>query len=478
MEKPYKVILRRCDQYNVDQIAAIVIEGMEELGVKPSGKVLLKPNAVIAHKELFPHAFTRKEFLDGVITAVKALVEDSAEIAIGERSGLTIPTRFSFKFAGYPAVIKKHKLKTYYFEEVKHLPVKLDNPAALRKQVFIPKPITETDFLINLPKFKSHPWSWLTLSLKNYIGLQDDRHRLVDHNAFLEHKIADLQEVIQPKFIAIDAIIAGEKTMLTPDPFPMGVIVMGTNSCAVDTVGCYMVNLVPDQVLHLKYSSERGYGPKSLDKIDIGGDYSLDELQEKNKNFQFCVERIDKFFSNGSNLKCTVGLFPENHSKDYCWGGCPGALQEAMNIAKSIQPSVLTDMKKVRYVVGEVQGELDLEEDEKAIFAGDCTSYVGKINGLNVNIKSNYRTSKEVDETKTRSNDLLKKTFQTLIHINKNRNKRYIHVKGCPVNVPEHIHFLSGLGGFKNFNFDRRILLPINIAYWNMRFHRFLNLWK
>ena len=44
-------------------------------------------------------------------------------------------------------------------------------------------------------------------------------------NIYLEHKIADLQAVIQPKFIAIDAIVAGQKMVLTPTPFHMGAIV-------------------------------------------------------------------------------------------------------------------------------------------------------------------------------------------------------------------------------------------------------------
>jgi uncharacterized protein (DUF362 family) len=56
--------------------------------------------------------------------------------------------------------------------------------------------VSETDFLIDLPKFKAHLWCRLTLSLKNFIGIQDDRHRLVDHNIFLEQKIADLQEAM------------------------------------------------------------------------------------------------------------------------------------------------------------------------------------------------------------------------------------------------------------------------------------------
>ena len=63
MEKKYQVLIRRCDDYDAEKIYGIIKEGMEELNVRPAGRILLKPNVVIAHSEVFPHAFTRKEFL-------------------------------------------------------------------------------------------------------------------------------------------------------------------------------------------------------------------------------------------------------------------------------------------------------------------------------------------------------------------------------------------------------------------------------
>ena len=471
----HKVLIMRCDAYDPEKIAGIVKEGMEDLDVRPTGKILLKPNVVIAHPEIFPHAFTRKEFLDGVISATKARAEGVREIAVGERSGITIATRYNFKHAGYPEIIKKHRIKTHYFDESKQVPVKLKKKEALRDTIFIPKPIARCDFLINLPKFKAHPWCRLTLSLKNFIGLQDDRHRLVDHTSFLEHKIADLQEVIQPKFIAIDAITAGQKMMLTPTPFPMGAIVMGTNSCAVDTVGCHMVHVEPKDLIHLRFAAERGFGPMNLEAVDVSGDYPLEEVREKTRNFEFCMERIDDYFGKDSNLSCTVGSFPESHSSDYCWGGCPGALQEAMHIFRGFYPNVEKEMKKVRYVVGKVEGPLDLDEDEKVIFAGDCTSWEGKINGKVVKIENSYRTAKEVDEKKTKSNDMLLKASKTLWNCFKSRSSPYIHAKGCTISVADNVHYLSAFGKIGNPNFDSKLLIPANIAYWKMRANRFLN---
>ena len=474
MEKAHKVLIRRCDEYDSDRIAGIIKEGMEELGVTPSGNILLKPNVVLAHPEVFPYAFTRKEFLDGVLTATKELAKDAKEIAVGERSGITIPTRYNFNNAGYPEVIKKHRIKAHYFDEVKQVPVNIEGAQVLRNQLFIPKPIAECDFLINLPKFKAHPWCRLTLSLKNFIGIQDDRHRLVDHNQFLEHKIADLQAVIQPKFIAIDGITAGQKMMLTPTPFPLGAIVMGTNSCAVDTVGCHMVNVDPNDLVHLRYASERGFGPMDIDEIDVGGDYPLAEIQKKTENFQFCLERVDDYFSESPNLSCTVGTFPEQHSADYCWGGCPGALQEAMHIFRGFYPDVDKEMQKVRYVVGKVDGPLNLEENERVIFAGSCTSWEGEIDGKRIKIESSYKTASDTDETQTESNDMLLKFLKAQFHTLVNKSSRYIHAKGCPLSVAQHVNYLSSMAKIKNPNFDPKLFVQANTTYYQMRFQRLM----
>ena len=116
MDLKHKVIIRRCNDYDPDRIAGIIKEGMEELGIKPYGRVLLKPNVVIAHEKFFPNAYTRKEFLDGVLSATKSYRSEIQELSVGERSGITIPTRYNFKNAGYHEIIKRHNVKTYYFD--------------------------------------------------------------------------------------------------------------------------------------------------------------------------------------------------------------------------------------------------------------------------------------------------------------------------------------------------------------------------
>jgi hypothetical protein len=201
----------------------------------------------------------------------------------------------------------------------------------------------------------------------------------------------------------------------------------------------------------------------------------LESVQEKTGDFEFCLERIEDYFEKESNISCTVGAFPEGHSPDYCWGGCPGALQEAMHIFRGFNPRVEKEMEKIRYVVGRVEGPLDLEEGEKVIFAGDCTRWKGELNGKNVRITDSYRGKDQIDIHETPSNDMLLKFLSSTGRCVKGRSSGYIHARGCPVSVADHVNYLSFMGKIGNPNLDPRIFLSANTAYWQMRLHRILN---
>ncbi len=206
----------------------------------------MKPNVVAAGKR-FPHAYTRPEFIEGVVRALRERARpDLEEIAVGERSGITMPTRFTFAEAGYDAMARRVPgLKLYRFDEERQVEVPLYHPARLRDALFTPEPVAKADFFVNCPKFKAHPWTTVTFSMKNYIGIQDDRHRLIDHDHKLDEKVADLQYIVQPQFIAIDGIIAGEGRMLTPIPFDLKLVAMGDNQVAFDAVCCHIIGARP-----------------------------------------------------------------------------------------------------------------------------------------------------------------------------------------------------------------------------------------
>jgi len=462
MTKP-RVIIRHCDSYDTERIRTIIREGLEELDLRPSGRTLMKPN-VVASGEHFPHAFTRPEFSEGVLMALKDRDSgDMEELAIGERCGITMPTRFAYKHAGYNEVAERTGAKLYHLEECTQVEIPMYHEGRLRDSFFTPEPIAKADFFVNCPKFKAHPWTTVTFSLKAYIGIQDDRHRLIDHDHKLNEKVADLQYIIQPQFIAIDAIIAGEGRMLTPLPYELNLIIMGDNQVAFDAVCCQIINLDPLSVEHIRLSHERGFGPVELDEIQISGDVTLEEARVRASEFRVGLIRVEEYFE-GTNIHAHAGPPPDSAADDYCWGGCPGAMEEAIEILRIID-SVDEKMPTTHLVFGDFQGELDAKPGEKVIFIGDCSQYHGEIAGKRVDIDSTYidRSQKSVYDAK--HEDIYAKMVKMEKKMFDTRKDDIVRISGCPVSVAEQVLLLVKLGKLKNPYFDPSQAMSFTHSY-------------
>ena len=101
------VVIEDCRTYDPERIRRIVKAGLRVLQLKPWGRTLVKPNCV-ASGSYFPHAHTRPEFLEGVLRALRDEAESELdELAVGERCGITVPTRYAFKGADYYDVAKR-----------------------------------------------------------------------------------------------------------------------------------------------------------------------------------------------------------------------------------------------------------------------------------------------------------------------------------------------------------------------------------
>ncbi|MFT5430262.1 MAG: hypothetical protein ACI9OJ_000935 [Myxococcota bacterium] len=324
--------------------------------------------------------------------------------------------------------------------------------------------MARADFFVNCPKFKAHPWTTVTFSLKNYIGIQDDRHRLIDHDHRLNEKIADLQEIVQPQFIAIDAIIAGQDRMLTPVPFDMKLIIMGNNQPAFDAVCCQIIALDPKSVDHIRLTSERGYGPLDMEDIEITGDVTLEEAKARAKGFRTGLTRVEKYFE-GTKIRAYAGPPPENEYTDYCWGGCPGAMEEAIEIIRQLDEKADEKMKPFTVVFGAYEGPIETEDGGKVLFIGDCAKWKGDINGEYVAVESLYTERQHLDPRESRMSGIYGKMFDVYSSLFRRRKEKYIRVKGCPVSVAEQALYIAELGGTNNPYLSGRNILNFNASY-------------
>ncbi len=462
------VILRRCPDYNTARIHLLVREGLQTLGLRPWGRTLVKPNLVATGKE-FPHAFTRPEFTEGVLLALRDRARgDLTELAVGERCGITMPTRYAFRGADYYAMARRvGGITLHHFDEVPQVEIPLYHPARLRDRLFTPQPVARADFFVNCPKFKAHPWTTVTFSLKNYIGIQDDPHRLLDHDHALNRKVVDLQYVLQPDFIAVDAIIAGEGRMLTPLPFDLGMIVMGNNQVALDAVCARIIGLDPESIPHIRLAREAGFGPTALSEIDITGDFTLETARQAAEGFRSGLIRVEDYFQ-GTNIHAYSGPPPAG-DQDYCWGGCPGAMEEAIELLRLFNSDTDASLPPIHLVFGDYRGEIPAAAGEPVIFIGDCAAFNGSIAGRPVNIPNIYRSRSEKEPLKARRDDVFLKIARTSWSMRNLKRDPVIRMAGCPVSVAEQLLILVEAGGLPNPYFAPARALPFASSYLSWR---------
>ena len=462
------VIIRHCPDYDVQRIETMVAEALDDMGLRPFGRTLVKPN-VVASGPHFPHAFTRPEVVEGVLRALRSRARgDLQELAVGERCGITVPTRFTLSEAGYyPMIARVPGTKVYHFEEVPQVEIPLYHPERLRDSFFTPEPIAKADFFVNCPKFKAHPWTTVTFSMKNYIGIQDDRHRLLDHDHKLDEKVADLQYIIQPQFIVIDGVIAGEGRMLTPIPFDLKLVVMGNNQMAFDAVCCRIIGLDPLSVPHLRLAYERGFGPVDLSQIDIRGDVSLEDAQRRAHGFRTGLVRVEDYFS-GTNVRAYGGR-PPSDTVDYCWGGCPGAIEEAIEILRAFDRRTDERMPPIHVVFGKYDGPIDAKPGEKVVFIGDCAEFDGDIAGERVHVESRYIDRSKRSQYNPKHEDIFVKMGKVELEFARKRRESIVRLTGCPVSVAEQVLALVKLGKLRNPFFDPQQQKPFLNAYFKRR---------
>ncbi len=462
--QPAKVILRHCPEYDAQAIRRLVREAMDELGVKPFGRTLVKPN-VVSSGPLFEHAHTRPEVVEGVLLALKDRGEGKVEeLAVGERCGITIPTRYAFSGAGFDPMLERQGVKRYCFEEEPQVEIPLTHAGRLRDFIFVPEPVARADFFVNVPKFKSHPWTTVTFSMKNYIGIQDDRHRMIDHDHRLNEKVADLQHVVQPRLIVIDAVIAGEGRMLTPIPRRLNLLILGNNQPAIDAVSCALIGVDAKDVEHIRLPHERGFGPIDLSQIQITGDVTFEEARERARGFKVGLVRVEKYFE-GTHITAYAGPPPEKESTDYCWGGCPGALEEAIEILRLFDAQTDTKMPRLHIVFGAYQGRIDAKPGEKVVFIGDCAQWKGELAGKPVSIESVYQPRDTKNPHEAKHDDIYVKMATTTAKLAASRGSNVLRMNGCPVSVAEQVLALVSLSGAKNPYFEKSEIVKFNKAY-------------
>ncbi|MCA9542217.1 MAG: DUF362 domain-containing protein, partial [Myxococcales bacterium] len=207
------------------------------------------------------------------------------------------------------------------------------------------------------------------------------------------------------------------------------------------------------------------------DQINIVGDVSLAQAKDKAKGFRVGLIRVEEYFE-GTNIKAHGGPPPTDGDQSYCWGGCPGALEEAIEILRLYDDATDAKLPRMHIVFGEQKAPLDVKPDELVVFLGDCARYDGPIGEQVVHIDSTYVDRSHKHPLEATAEDIFVKMIKTGSALRRPKGQQHIRITGCPVSVAEQALMLIHLGGIKNPYLDPRSAIPFASAYFSWRTHQ------
>ncbi len=290
-----KVIIKKCETYDPEAIRKIIKEGIDELGLKPKGKILIKPNIVTANKAYIHHSYTEPTMLKAMVGCLRNDFNQD-NITIGESGGIGIPSRMFFAESGIRRLTKKLKVPLVDFNEEQIKKVTLEK-AKLHKTMEVAKSLYEAEFKIWMPKLKFHIVTQITNALKLNIGILNHKERFLYHDDRLHQKIVDMLEMGYPDVIVTDAITIGKGFESSPYPVHLGAILIANEPLASDMVAAKILGYEPKEVVHLVEAKERGYGTLDFDDITVSGDISISELAERTKDVESPFQDLSKLDS-------------------------------------------------------------------------------------------------------------------------------------------------------------------------------------
>jgi len=247
-----------------------ILQAVDSLGgfksfINPGEVVLLKPNFNTA--DPYPGS-TDIEFLKVVVEL--AYEADPKTVILGDSSTMSLNTRKVMKKLGVFDLEKmKRPPRVYVFDERKWVKKEIPNGKYLKK-VYVTEYLDRADKLILLPCLKTHFQAQFTGSLKLSVGFMKSFQRVRLHLRNIQEKIAELNKIINPDLIIMDArkcfINKGPDKGKLAEP---NLILASTDRVAIDVEGIKIIqsfkgnsleNIDPWELPQIKKAVEFGIG--------------------------------------------------------------------------------------------------------------------------------------------------------------------------------------------------------------------------
>jgi uncharacterized protein (DUF362 family) len=231
--------------------------------------VLLKPNLV--------------EYIVGVeVNTNPILVSAAAEafrnlgarrVVVAEGPGHQRDTYLVLAESGLEAQLRRQKLAFVDLNRDELIKVATRANYTGLDHLWLPRTVLTSDFVVSMPKIKTHHWAGLTLSMKNMFGIVPGSKygwpKNVLHWKGIHRSILDICATAPIHFVIADGVIAMEGNgPLHGTHRHLGKIVLANDPVAADFVCARLMGLNPKFVWHLDRASHF-LGNGSPGRIDL-----------------------------------------------------------------------------------------------------------------------------------------------------------------------------------------------------------------
>ncbi|HME46487.1 MAG TPA: DUF362 domain-containing protein [Syntrophorhabdales bacterium] len=244
-------------------IPSIIGAGLRELGVarqEIEGKrILLKPN-LIESRQGAAHITTHPLMIQGAIEAFRKY--GAAEIIVAEGPGHCRDTLLVLEETGLIDVLRSERITFTDLNQDSWYTVRNAGGRTKLKQLILPETLKRVDWIVSMPKLKTHHWAGITLSMKNLFGVMPGIFYGWPKNVFhwegIEKSIFDINVTVGAHFTIVDGIVGMEGDgPIMGKPKQAGVIVMGTNLVAADATCARIMGINPQKVAYLAAAAGR-----------------------------------------------------------------------------------------------------------------------------------------------------------------------------------------------------------------------------
>ncbi|HOX37076.1 MAG TPA: DUF362 domain-containing protein [Candidatus Brocadiia bacterium] len=276
------VLLSECRKYETGDVRKAVarsFEFLESQGALPArgATVVLKPNLLSSMHAPDRMVNTHPSVIEAVAGVL--IADLGCKVLIGDSCCNLTPraTRKAMEIMGYPGIAERTGAEMCNFDEVQPVEVEVAGFDQLQS-VLLPKPLREADYILNLPKLKTHGLTFYTGAVKNTLGCvpgeRKKRIHVVSAKAsLLCRALVDVFSVVKPNASIMDAVTGMEGNGPSGgSPRDIGMIAAATDAVAMDAVGADLIGYGPRDITTTINAAERGLGTADLKRIEIKGD--------------------------------------------------------------------------------------------------------------------------------------------------------------------------------------------------------------